>query len=116
MGYRGPYLHEIAREVRAGRLDFEELLPARGKSDAQVEEILLALPGVGPYAAAHIMMLLGRNRRLVLDSWTRPSYLRLAKKKRARDSSIERAFAPYGEYAGLAFWLFLTRDWVGDDA
>ena len=67
-------------------------------------------------AAAHIMMLLGRNRRLVLDSWTRPSYLRLAKKKRARDSSIERAFAPYGEYAGLAFWLFLTRDWVGDDA
>ena len=116
MGYRGPYLREIARAVRDGSLDFEGLLPAHGKPDAQVEEFLLALPGIGPYAAAHVMMLLGRNRRLVLDSWTRPSYLRLAKKKRARDSSIERAFAPYGEYAGLAFWLFLTREWVVDDA
>ena len=32
------------------------------------------LPGVGPYAAAHIMMLLGRYSRLILDSWTRPKY------------------------------------------
>lgn len=112
MGYRGPYLRTIAREVAAGRLDLERLLPDRGLDDATVEEILLALPGVGPYAAAHVMQLLGRHRRLVLDSWTRPTYLRLAKKKRAADSSINRAFARYGEYAGLAFWLTLTRGWV----
>ena len=34
---------------------------------------LLALPGVGPYAAAHIMMLLGRYTRLILDSYCPPS-------------------------------------------
>ncbi len=112
MGYRGSYVKSIARDVAAGTLDLESLLPARGRSDDDVEETLLSLPGIGPYAAAHVMQLLGRHRRLVLDSWTRPAYLRLAKKKRAADVTIRRAFARYEEHAGLAFWLFLTRDWV----
>jgi len=73
---------------------------------------LLALPGVGPYAAAHVMMLLGRYSRLVLDSWTRPKYARLNGGRPARDAAIERRFRRYGPYRGLAFWLFLTRDWV----
>ena len=60
------------------------------------------------------MQLLGRHRPLVLDSWTRPTYLRLSGRKRAVDATIRRAFARYGEYAGLAFWLFLTRDWIED--
>ena len=112
MGYRGPYVRAIARDVARGNLDLERFLPDRGLDDDAVEETLLALPGVGPYAAAHVMQLLGRHRRLVLDSWTRPTYLRLTNKKRAADSTINRAFARYGEYAGLAFWLTLTQGWV----
>jgi 3-methyladenine DNA glycosylase/8-oxoguanine DNA glycosylase len=111
MGYRGPYVKAIARDVARGALDLEELLPGRGLGDDEVEERLLELPGIGPYAAAHVMQLLGRHKRLVLDSWTRPTYLRLAGKKRATDRTIERAFARYGEHAGLAFWLYITRDW-----
>ena len=72
------------------------------------------MPGVGPYAAAHVMMLIGRYSRLVLDSWTRPTYARLNGRK-AKDTTIERRFRRYGPYAGLAFWLYLTRDWVSDD-
>jgi N-glycosylase/DNA lyase len=111
MGYRGPYVRAIAKRVASGELDLERLLPRVGLSDDQVEEALLALPGVGPYAAAHIMQLLGRHEQLILDSWTRPTFLRIAKKKQAKDSTIARAFARYGRYAGLAFWLFLTHDW-----
>ena len=37
-------------------------------------DALLALPGVGPYAAAQVMMTIGRYHRLILDSWTRPTY------------------------------------------
>ncbi len=114
MGYRGPYVQAIARDTAAGRLDPERLLPGAGLRDDEVEEALLALPGIGPYGAAHVMMLLGRHRRLVLDSWTRPTYRRLRGMKSAADSTIRRAFARYGEYAGLAFWLYLTRDWVAE--
>ena len=77
-----------------------------------MEERLLALPGVGPYAAAHIMMLLGRHSRLILDSWTRPKYAKLNGGKVVTDKKIAARFQPYGRYAGLAFWLYLTQDWV----
>ena len=77
---------------------------------------LLALPGVGPYAAAHVMLTsLGRYSRLVLDSWTRPTYYKLSGARSAlKDATIERRFRRYGDYAGLAFWLYLTRSWVED--
>ena len=113
-GYRGAYLRTLATDVAAGAIDLEELrdAPADALPDEEVEARLLALPGVGPYAAAHVMMLLGRHSRLILDSWTRPKYARLNGGRKAADRQIERRFKRYGPYAGLAFWLYLTRDWV----
>jgi 3-methyladenine DNA glycosylase/8-oxoguanine DNA glycosylase len=113
-GYRGPYLIGIARAVTAGELDLDALQRATTDElpDDELERRLLALPGVGPYAAAHIMMTIGRYSRLILDSWTRPTYARLAGKKTASDAQILRRFRKFGPYAGLAFWLFVTRDWV----
>ena len=63
------------------------------------------------------MLLLGRHSRLVLDSWTRPKYARLMGKPKGTlvaDRTIARRFRRYGDHAGLAFWLVLTRDWVDD--
>jgi N-glycosylase/DNA lyase len=83
--------------------------------DDEVARRLQSLPGVGPYAAAHIMLMLGRYDRLILDSWTRPKYARLLGRKRpVADRTIIRRFQRYGSYAGLAFWLFLTRDWISE--
>jgi 3-methyladenine DNA glycosylase/8-oxoguanine DNA glycosylase len=114
-GYRGPYLKTLASDVAEGRIDLEELND-RELPDEEVALRLLALPGVGPYAAAHVMLTsLGRYSRLVLDSWTRPTYARLAGARRAlKDATIERRFKRYGEWAGLAFWLYLTRGWVDE--
>ena len=112
-GYRGAYLQTLAEQVAAGELDLEALLDP-GLDDEETAARLLALPGVGPYAAAHVMMLLGRHSRLVLDSWTRPKYASLNGGRKASDRQLERRFARYGRHAGLAFWLFLTRDWVKD--
>jgi N-glycosylase/DNA lyase len=113
-GYRGAYLRSLARDVARGSLDLEALddpvLP-----DDEVTATLLALPGCGPYATAHMMMLLGRYSHLILDSWTRPKYALLNGRK-ASDKTIERRFRRYGDYAGLAFWLYLTRDWVEEAA
>ncbi len=117
-GYRGAYLRRLARTVADGELDLEAFATATPAAlpDAELEAALLALPGVGPYAAAHIMMMLGRYSRLILDSWTRPKYTRSVGRTRpVPDRQIERRFRPYGEYAGLAFWLYVTRDWVADE-
>jgi len=112
-GYRSAYLRTLAEQVASGELDLEALndpeLPV-----GEIEARLLALPGVGPYAAAHVMLTsLGRYSRLVLDSWTRPTYAKLAGRK-AGDRTIERKFRRYGDFAGLAFWLLLTKGWVPD--
>ena len=114
-GYRGPYLRTLATAVAEGALDLEALATATDAelSDDEVEQRLLAIAGIGPYAAAHIMMLLGRYSRLIFDSWTRPKYARLTGRK-AKDPAIVRRFRRYGPWAGLAFWLMLTRDWVDD--
>jgi 3-methyladenine DNA glycosylase/8-oxoguanine DNA glycosylase len=113
-GYRGAYLRTLAASVADGSLDLEAMAAASADDlpDEELEKLLLALPGVGPYAAAHIMMLIGRHSRLILDSWTRPKYARLNGGRKASDRQIERRFRRYGRYAGLAFWLYLTRDWV----
>ncbi|MEA2498313.1 MAG: hypothetical protein QOH26_718 [Actinomycetota bacterium] len=117
-GYRGPYLIALARSVRDGELDLEVLGRATPDeiSDEEVEQTLLALPGVGPYAAAHVMMMLGRYSRLILDSWTRPTYARIVGKRSVADATIARRFRRFGPYAGLAFWLFLTRTWIEEEA
>ena len=113
-GYRGRYIRSLARSVADGDLDLEALATATPDElpDPELERTLLALPGVGPYAAAHIMMTIGRNSLLILDSWTRPKYARLVGRTTVSDAQIRRRFARYGDHAGLAFWLFVTRDWV----
>ncbi len=111
-GYRATYLRSIATGVANGSINLEEL--GDSTTDVRDDEVaarLLALPGFGPYATAHMMMLLGRHSRLILDSWTRPKYAKV-KGRKTSDAQIERRFRRYGRYAGLAFWLYLTRDWV----
>jgi hypothetical protein len=56
---------------------------------------------------------MGRHSRLVLDSWTRPTYAKLRGRKQS-DQQILRRFKRYGDHAGLAFWLTITRTWVPD--
>jgi 3-methyladenine DNA glycosylase/8-oxoguanine DNA glycosylase len=110
-GYRGAYLRSLGCMAASGEIDLEawRAAPASELPDGELEKRLLALPGVGPYAAAHVMMLFGRHSRLVLDSWTRPTYARLLGRKAVSDRTIERRFARYGPFAGLAFWMTLWR-------
>jgi N-glycosylase/DNA lyase len=112
-GYRAPHLVKLARAASAGELDLEPLGSASiGElPDDELEIQLRALPGVGPYAAAHIMHMLGRYSRLILDSWTRPTYARVIGEESVTDTGIAERFAPYEDHAGLAFWMTVTRDW-----
>ena len=115
-GYRAPALQGLAVGVACGALELESLADEGLVAHDEAVRSLLALPGVGPYAAAHVLHLLGRAREPVLDSWTRPSYARLTGLEGRPVADVDRAIqqrvARYGPDAGLAFWLLVTRDWV----
>ncbi len=114
-GYRGAYLVALASAEASGGLDLASFARATVEElpDTELEQRLLALPGVGPYAAAHIMMTIGRNSRLILDSVDPPDLCAADGSQRPSPTrQIERRFRRYGDHAGLAFWLFVTRDWV----
>ncbi|MEI6446297.1 MAG: hypothetical protein WCO96_00285 [Actinomycetes bacterium] len=116
VGYRAERMIELARTVADGDIDLEEL-GAGGSDlpDAEVERRLLSLPGLGPYATAHVMLLIGRPALPILDSWTRPRYERVTG-RRATDAQIRLRVMAYGTDSGLALWLILTRDWFADGA
>jgi 3-methyladenine DNA glycosylase/8-oxoguanine DNA glycosylase len=113
-GYRAPYLLALARDVAAGALDLEALR----RSSLPTPELLRRLRGImgfGPYAAEHLLRLLGRHDHLALDSWTRAKLATVRGKRRVpSDKTLRRWFAPYGEWAGLAMWLEVTGDWHGE--
>jgi 3-methyladenine DNA glycosylase/8-oxoguanine DNA glycosylase len=114
-GYRGAFLRAISSRVASGDIELESMAKTAPDelSDDELQVRLMALPGVGVYAAAHIMLLLGRYSRLVLDSWTRPKYAKLVGQAKS-DRQIQWRFRRFGRFAGLAFWLYVTQDWVNE--
>ncbi len=93
-GYRGTYLKQLASDVAAGTVDLEALNDPELPDD-EVAARLLALPGVGPYAAAHVMLTcLGRYSRLVLDSWTRPDVRQAHTRAKAGEGHDDRTALP----------------------
>lgn len=110
-GYRAPFLAALARAAAGGAIDLEALRRSAEPVDA-LHRRLLAMPGFGPYAAQHLLRLLGRHDHLALDSWTRAKLARLRRRRRGpSDRAIRRWYAPYGPWAGLAMWLEATSDW-----
>jgi N-glycosylase/DNA lyase len=109
-GYRAPHLVTLAGAVSRGVID-PEAWRRPDLVDAEVRDELLALPGIGPYAADNLLRLLGHYAYLGLDSWCRGKLKRLYPRVRNVDRFAERRYRPFGRFAGLAMWLDLTRDW-----
>jgi 3-methyladenine DNA glycosylase/8-oxoguanine DNA glycosylase len=107
VGYRDQRMVDLARLAVRGELDLDRLEdPAI--SDDDIGATLLSLPGIGPYAAANIMMLLGRYSRLAIDTET----IRHGKAvlgHTGSDASIrkklEAHYAPFGEHKFRSYWF-----------
>jgi 3-methyladenine DNA glycosylase/8-oxoguanine DNA glycosylase len=111
VGYRDKRIVELATlfslpKARGG-LDqewFED--PATG--DDALFKALIDLPGVGPYAAANIMQLLGRYSRLPLDTESvRHGRTLLGFKGTSAQvmKKVHKHFAPFGRHAFRSYWF-----------
>ena len=108
VGYRAPAIHQLAVRVAYGTFDLEALkisdLPTLG-----LRKELLTINGVGPYAAANLLLMMGRTDFIPIDSWA----LKLVSHewydgKPVTAKDVEKHFEGWGEFKGLAFWFW---DW-----
>jgi 3-methyladenine DNA glycosylase/8-oxoguanine DNA glycosylase len=105
LGYRSGYVWELATAVAAGRRDLQALedptLPTK-----ELRRALLGIKGVGSYAAAMLLMILGRYEELAIDTEMRAF---VAKKyfqgQRASEAQIRAIYAPWGRWQYLAYWF-----------
>lgn len=108
LGYRSPYILQLARGVHEGSIDLEAP-KTKNLSSEELRQELLSIKGVGNYAAANLLTLLGHYNYLVIDSWA----LKMVSHEwfdgqPVGPAEVEAAFERWGEWKGLAYWLW---DW-----
>lgn len=108
LGYRAPYVLNLAKQVASEALDLEALketdLPT-----AELRKFLLKIKGVGPYAAANLLMLLGRYDDIPIDSWA----FKLVSHEwyngePVGPGEVKAHFEHWGKWKGLVYWMW---DW-----
>lgn len=109
VGYRDERLVQLAKMYAKGAIDVRWLEGAATPTE-EIREYLLELPGIGPYAAANILQLLGRYELLPCDSEAvrhgrevlgmKGSSARVAKQ-------VAKHFEQYGKYCFLSYWFEL---------
>jgi 3-methyladenine DNA glycosylase/8-oxoguanine DNA glycosylase len=108
LGYRAPYVLDLARRSVSGELELESLKTA-SLPTPELRKELMAIKGVGDYAAANLLMLLGRYDFIPVDSWA----LKMVSNEwhdgaPIGRAEVEAAFERWGEWKGLVYWLW---DW-----
>ena len=108
LGYRSPYILNLAQEIATGKRDLESLKVSDLPGE-EVQKELLSIKGVGNYAAANLLMLLGHYSFLTIDSWA----LKMVSHEwyggePITSAEVESAFEKWGDWKGLAYWLW---DW-----
>ena len=108
LGYRAPYILQLARSIASGALDLEALKSDRIPTQ-DLRKRLLAIKGVGNYAAANLLVILGRYDYLPVDSWA----LKMVSNewhdgRPITPVDVDAAFASWGKWKGLAYFVW---DW-----
>lgn len=107
VGYRDLRIIELSR-MFAKREPEIRIIEDPDTSDELLHETLLSLPGVGPYAAANIMQLLGRYSRLPLDTESVRHGRSVLGYKGSSKQIMRRVhdhFAPFESHAFRSYWF-----------
>jgi 3-methyladenine DNA glycosylase/8-oxoguanine DNA glycosylase len=105
LGYRAAYIHGLAAQVADGSLDLDELADETLPT-AEIRKMLKGIKGIGDYAAASMLMLLGRYDEIPTDTVFRDHMLKNHSTGDAFD--LKGALAVYedwGRWKALAYWF-----------
>jgi 3-methyladenine DNA glycosylase/8-oxoguanine DNA glycosylase len=108
VGYRAPAIHQLAVRVASGELDLESFKTSTLPT-LELRKELLKINGVGPYAAANLLLILGRHDFIPIDSYA----LKMVSHewyegKPVTAKEVEQHFKEWGEFKALAYWFW---DW-----
>jgi len=108
LGYRAPYVHQLAVRVASGELDLEAFKHSNLPTP-ELRKQLMKIKGIGAYASANLLMLLGRYDFLTIDSWA----LKIVSNEWYNDepigpAEVQSQFEKWGKWKGLAYWFW---DW-----
>ncbi len=110
-GYRARSCLDLAKGFASGSISEARFLAPPGDLDT-CRSRLLALSGFGPYAVGQALRGLGHYRDLALDSWCRSRLAEIdGRAKPPSEKAVERRYASFGAYRGLALWMDLTAHW-----
>ena len=108
MGYRAPYVTELSQQVVSGDLDLEAL-KFSSLSTLELRKELMTIKGVGGYAAANLLMLLGRYDYVPVDSWAMKVISNeFFNGEKVTPRQVLETFERWGKWQGLAYWFW---DW-----
>ena len=112
LGYRAPYVLELARSVDGGDLDLEAY-KHKSLDTEELRKELLTIKGIGNYAAANLLMLLGRYDYVPIDSWALKTVSgEWFNGEPVNKEQVEDVFQRWGEWKGLVYWFW---DYSNDD-
>lgn len=111
VGYRDARIVDLSRRF-AGKegAELAAWMEDPATPDDALWESLLELPGIGPYAAANVMQLLGRYHRLPLDTESLRhgrAVLGMKGTDRALMKRLHAHYAPFGPHAFRSYWFEL---------
>jgi len=105
LGFRAPYVYALAQRIAAGELDLEALRDPAIPT-LELKKRLLSIKGVGNYAAATLLMLLGRYDELAVDTAFRQFVSRkYFQGQYPSDQEAQALYAEWGKWKYLAYWF-----------
>jgi len=104
LGYRADYIYELSARSTSGDLNLNDFLDTSIPT-VEIKRQLLAIKGVGNYAAASMLMLLGRYDQIPVDTVFRDFMkAKYFQDKQYSEEEGLRIYEEWGQWKYLAYW------------
>ncbi len=112
MGYRAQYVYDLSLAVAENSLNLNQFVDSE-ISTVELRKRLLKIKGIGPYAAATLLMLLGHYDELAIDTAFR-SFVgkKYFNNDYPSDKVAQEVYQDWGRWKYLAYWFDIWSEYT----